>query len=57
MHDAMHPERKAEWAREEEPRLDLEALETPAFHDRLVRCRREAVHRPAGMVSDMGRVK
>ena len=36
--------------------LDLEALETPAFHDRLVRCQREAVHRPASMVQDMGRI-
>ena len=36
--------------------LDLEALETPAFHDRVVRCQRDAVHRPAGMVQDMGRI-
>jgi ATP-binding cassette, subfamily B, bacterial len=36
--------------------LDLKALETPAFHDRLVRAQREAMHRPASMVQDMGRI-
>jgi ATP-binding cassette, subfamily B, bacterial len=33
--------------------LDLQALETPAFHDRLVRVQRDAVHRPASMVRDL----
>lgn len=36
--------------------LDLEALETPAFHDRLVRAQQEAVFRPAGMVQDGARI-
>src|SRR5919199_955245 len=36
--------------------LDLEALETPAFHDRLVRAQREAVYRPANMVQDGSRI-
>ena len=36
--------------------LDLEALETPAFHDRLMRAQHEAVWRPANMVSDMARI-
>jgi ATP-binding cassette subfamily B protein len=36
--------------------LDLEAIETPAFHDRLVRSQREAVYRPATMVRELGRI-
>jgi ATP-binding cassette, subfamily B, bacterial len=36
--------------------LDLEALETPAFHDRLVRAQHEAAFRPANMVTDLGRI-
>jgi ATP-binding cassette, subfamily B, bacterial len=36
--------------------LDLEAIETPAFHDRLVRSQREAAYRPASMVRDLGRI-
>ncbi|MGH2746020.1 MAG: hypothetical protein ACRDN8_26705, partial [Thermoleophilaceae bacterium] len=34
--------------------LDLVALETPAFHDRLVRAQEQAAFRPANMVSDLG---
>ena len=33
--------------------LDLEALETPAFHDRLVRSQHDAVFRPANMVINL----
>lgn len=33
--------------------LDLAALETPAFHDRLVRAQREAAFRPANMVREL----
>ncbi|MDQ6751214.1 MAG: ABC transporter ATP-binding protein/permease [Actinomycetota bacterium] len=33
--------------------LDLETLETPAFHDRLTRAQRQASFRPANMVSDI----
>ena len=36
--------------------LDLEALETPAFHDRLVRAQHEAAFRPANMVTDIARI-
>ena len=36
--------------------LDLQALETPAFHDRLVRVQRDAVHRPASMVRDLSSI-
>ena len=36
--------------------LDLEALETPAFHDRLVRAQHEAAYRPANMVTDLARI-
>ena len=34
--------------------LDLVALETPAFHDRLVRAQEQAAFRPANMVRDLG---
>lgn len=33
--------------------LDLEALETPAFDDRLVRAQRQAAFRPLNMVADL----
>ena len=36
--------------------IDLEALETPAFHNRLNRAQNEASFRPANMVSDMARI-
>ncbi|HEV2724302.1 MAG TPA: ABC transporter ATP-binding protein [Thermoleophilaceae bacterium] len=36
--------------------LDLVALETPAFHDRLVRAQEQAAFRPANMVRDMGMI-
>jgi len=36
--------------------LDLEALETPAFHDRLVRAQHDAAFRPASMVTDLARI-
>ncbi len=36
--------------------LDLEALETPAFHDRLVRAQHDAAFRPANMVSELARI-
>ena len=36
--------------------LDLQALETPAFHDRLVRAQHEAAFRPANMVTDLARI-
>ena len=36
--------------------LDLQALENPAFHDRLVRVQRDAVHRPASMVRDLSQI-
>ncbi len=36
--------------------LDLEALETPEFHDRLVRAQQEAAFRPANMVTDLARI-
>jgi ATP-binding cassette subfamily B protein len=36
--------------------LDLQALETPAFHDRLVRAQHDAAFRPANMVTDMARI-
>ena len=36
--------------------IDLEALETPGFHDRLNRAQNEASFRPANMVADMARV-
>ena len=36
--------------------IDLEALETPAFHDRLNRAQNEASFRPANMVADMARL-
>lgn len=36
--------------------LDLQALETPAFHDRLVRAQHEAAYRPANMVTDLARI-
>lgn len=36
--------------------IDLEALETPAFHNRLNRAQNEASFRPANMVADMARI-
>ena len=36
--------------------LDLVALETPAFHDRLVRAQEEAAFRPANMVRDLAMI-
>ena len=36
--------------------IDLEALETPAFHNRLNRAQNEAAFRPANMVADMARI-
>ncbi len=36
--------------------IDLEALETPAFHDRLNRAQNEASFRPANMVADIARI-
>ncbi len=36
--------------------LDLAALETPAFHDRLVRAQHDAAFRPANMVSELARI-
>ena len=36
--------------------IDLEALETPAFHNRLNRAQNEASFRPANMVTDMARI-
>ncbi len=36
--------------------IDLEALETPAFHNRLNRVQNEASFRPANMVADMARI-
>ncbi len=36
--------------------LDLETLETPAFHDRLSHTQRQAAFRPANMVSDITQV-
>ena len=36
--------------------LDLVALETPAFHDRLVRAQEEAAFRPANMVRDLATI-
>jgi len=36
--------------------LDLEALETPAVHDRLVRAQTEAAYRPANMVTDLAHI-
>jgi ATP-binding cassette subfamily B protein len=36
--------------------LDLQALETPAFHDRLVRAQHDAAFRPANMVTEMARI-
>ena len=36
--------------------LDLEALETPAFHDWLLRAQREAAFRPANMVQDLAQI-
>jgi ATP-binding cassette subfamily B protein len=36
--------------------IDLEALETPAFHNRLNRAQNEASFRPANMVSDMAHI-
>ena len=36
--------------------LDLEALETPAFHDWLLRAQREAPFRPANMVQDLAQI-
>ena len=36
--------------------LDLVALETPAFHDRLVRAQEEAAFRPANMVRDLASI-
>jgi ATP-binding cassette, subfamily B, bacterial len=36
--------------------LDLVALETPAFHDRLVRAQEQAAFRPANMVRDLGMI-
>ncbi len=36
--------------------LDLVALETPAFHDRLVRAQEQARFRPANLVMDLGMI-
>ncbi|MGI8730296.1 MAG: ABC transporter ATP-binding protein [Solirubrobacteraceae bacterium] len=36
--------------------LDLQSLETPAFHDRLIRAQHDAAFRPANMVTDMARI-